>query len=96
MKQVIRMKLPPEVEQATDDASYVGAFENIHGELLIYTFANGEAMVWHSDCDWQGFTVVDARVPGVLLDQSEIFFVAACWAATHEPEIKAAPMAKAH
>lgn len=77
------MELPAEVEKATDEAAYVGAFENEHGELLIYTYRDEPGVLWHSDFDWTPCPVIDGVPKGMIVDQAEHFFLSACWIATH-------------
>lgn len=86
MKHVIRMKIPKVVEQATDDASYVGAFENEHGELLIYTHDDSGSRLWHSDYDWKACSVGRNGSVLMMLDTDEAMWVRACWNATHVAE----------
>jgi hypothetical protein len=50
---------------------------NVYGEALVYGI---DDVVYHSDCDWQEFPVVDGTVPGLVLDTEEQTFVAAMWA----------------
>jgi hypothetical protein len=65
-------------------AKYYGYFANQYGEqaVFIYDYHTHEASVWMGDTGWDDVhRVVDGRVEGVILNESEAAWIRACWLA---------------
>jgi len=68
-----------------NDPSYIGYFENRHGEQWIFTFdrATREARLRGGDAGWAtAHPVCDGRVDGLILAPEEIAWLQVCWSAT--------------
>jgi hypothetical protein len=66
---------------------YFGYFANPHGEqaVFLYDHQTHEASVWMGDAGWgDAHRVVDGRVEGIILTESETAWVRACWLAATE------------
>ena len=64
---------------------YYGYFANQYGEqaVFVYDYQTDEASVWMGDADWHdAHRVVDGRVEGVILNESEAAWIRACWLAS--------------
>jgi hypothetical protein len=64
---------------------YYGYFANQFGEqaVFVYDYQTDEASVRMGDTDWQNtHRVVDGRLEGVILNESEAAWLHACWLAT--------------
>ena len=68
-----------------DTGKYYGYFANQFGEqaIFVYDYQTDEAWVWMGDTDWHNaHRVVDGRVEGVILNESEAAWIRACWLVT--------------
>ena len=77
---------PPAVD-GDEPGKYFGYFANPNGEqaVFVYDYQTDEASVWMGDTDWHNaHRVVDGRVQGVILNESEAAWIRACWLATAE------------
>lgn len=84
---------PPEING--DSGGYYGYFENPHGEQAIfhYNYKTRKATLRIGDAEWPHvYEVVDAAVPGVILNEPEALWIIACWMAS----VKIDSEAKAH
>jgi hypothetical protein len=74
---------PPHVADLTPN-QYRGYFENEYGEQAIFVYDRdaSTAVVYVGDAGWQSpHTVVDGDVPDVLLSETELMWLRACWRA---------------
>ena len=65
-----------------EPGKYFGYFANQHGEqsIFVYDYKTHEASVLMGDLGWDdAHRVVDGRVEGVMLTESEAAWVHACW-----------------
>jgi hypothetical protein len=74
---------PPIVNEESRD-TYIGYFENQHGEQWIFTWsrATGEAVLRGGDAGWnKPWPVIDGKVNGLNLNRAEQLWLEACLAA---------------
>jgi hypothetical protein len=74
---------PPQVADLTAN-QYRGYFENEYGDqaIFVYDRDSGTATLWLGDAGWQSpHTVVDGGVPDLLLSETELMWLSACWRA---------------
>jgi hypothetical protein len=74
---------PPHVAELTANP-YRGYFENEYGEqaIFVYNPDSRTATLWLGDAGWQSpHTVVDGGVPNLLLSETELMWLSACWRA---------------
>ena len=65
------------------EETYIGYFENTHGEQWIFTCnrKTKAAFLYGGDIDWSGRQVVDGSVPGLPLSDEEANWLRTCWIA---------------
>jgi len=81
--------------------SFSSYFENQHGEMMVFLVerASGAVRLYHSDLEDKAYTVEKSpsqgvHIPGVIFDQTEKLWLAACWEASafgRKGEDKSAP-----
>lgn len=74
----------PPIVDGDDPNLYIGYFENIHGEQWIFTYnrKTGEAERRGGDAGWNTRNkVTGGEVPGLVLNDEESKWLAACWQA---------------
>ena len=74
---------PPTIDDARA-GFYRGYFENEHGEqaMFVYDHATNEARLYLGDAGWEvPLSVVNGRVPHLVLLESETRWLDACWTA---------------
>ncbi len=77
---------PPAVD-GDEPGKYFGYFANPHGEqtVFVYDYQTREATVKMGDAGWgNAHRVVDGRVEGIILSESETAWLRACWLAAAE------------
>jgi hypothetical protein len=75
--------IPPQVDDK-QPRRYRGYFENEFGEqaIFIYDYDSKQATLRMGDTEWETvYLVQDNGVPGLILDHSELLWLAACWKA---------------
>lgn len=75
----------PLAVDADEPSAYYGYSENEHGEqaVYVYDYKSSEATLRLGDAGWdRAHRVVDGRAEGVMLSESEMFWLRACWLAT--------------
>ena len=78
---------PPPAVNGDERGKYFGYFANPHGEqaVFVYDHQTDEASVRMGDAGWgDAHRVVDGRVEGIILSESEATWVRACWLAATE------------
>lgn len=76
----------PPIINVSDRDTYIGYFENEHGEQWVFTSnrTTGEAFLTGGDVGWNNPNpVVGGTVPSLNLSNSERLWLQACCAATH-------------
>jgi hypothetical protein len=74
---------PPRIVEL-DANQYVGYFENGDGEqaLFVYDRDAGTGRLYLGDAGWEtAHAVINGAVPDLLLSESELLWVRACWQA---------------
>jgi hypothetical protein len=74
---------PPRIVDL-DATHYVGYFENGYGEqaLFVYDRAAGTGSLHLGDAGWEtAHAVINGAVPDLVLSESELLWVRACWQA---------------
>ena len=74
---------PPRIDDADPDR-YVGYFENPFGEQAVFVFDRGPrtATLYLGDAGWEtGRAVIDGVVPDLVLGETELLWLRACWQA---------------
>ena len=74
----------PPIIAAESSATYIGYFENRHGEQWIFTYdrTTGDAVLRGGDIGWNTkHSVVDGRVGDLVLSDDEQAWLNACWMA---------------
>ena len=74
----------PPVIDGDGAGKYFGYFSNQRGEqaVFVYDYQTNEASVWMGDTGWSNaHRVVDGRVDGIILAESEAAWIHACWLA---------------
>jgi hypothetical protein len=77
---------PPIVDSESGD-TYIGYFENPHGEQWIFAMdrKSGEAVLRGGDIGWNDAQrVIDGTVPDLILGHAEQLWLKACWLAAAE------------
>jgi hypothetical protein len=77
----VRCGKPPEVD-ASVRKRYHGYFENEFGEqaIFIYDHEVNEGILYMGDAGWErAFKVIGARVPELVLSESEALWLYNCW-----------------
>jgi hypothetical protein len=74
---------PPHLPDLTPN-QYLGYFENEYGDQAIFVYDRdaSAAVVYFGDAGWQSpHAVVDGGVPDLLLSETELVWLRACWGA---------------
>jgi hypothetical protein len=74
---------PPHVEDLRPN-QYLGYFENQYGEQAVFIYDRdfSQAILYLGDAGWQSpHAVVDGGVPDLILSETELQWVHACWQA---------------
>ena len=77
----------PPVVDGDEPGKYFGYFANPNGEqaVFVYDYQTHEASVRMGDAGWgDAHRVIDGRVEGITLTESEAAWIHACWLATAE------------
>lgn len=75
----------PPIIDSENFRGYIGYFASQVGDQWIFTreAATGRAILRGGDIGWnREFEVVDGMVPGIVLNDTEKLWLAACWAAS--------------
>jgi hypothetical protein len=83
---VLNANVPPALvdQVAPRPDRYVGYFENMFGEVMIFVRESKSptAMLYHSDMDWEPVVVEGGYAPDIVLNESEMMWLRACWLGT--------------
>ena len=87
---------PEDVDITPTAQRYVGFFENVHGEQLVYVHEHGvDPVVYHGDYEWKPVTVVMPKwrimsktvamwvVGDLIVNLAEALWLAACLSASN-------------
>ncbi|NWJ98197.1 MAG: hypothetical protein HXX20_20775 [Chloroflexi bacterium] len=75
--------IPPQVDDK-QAGRYLGYFENEYSEQLIfiYDYSSGQGTLYLGDADWAtAYPVQDGKAADLLLGNSELLWLTACWKA---------------
>jgi len=73
--------IPPRIDDR-GAGRYLGYFENQYGEqaVFVYDRDSNHAVVYLGDAGWEApHAVVDGAVPDLVLSETELQWVRACW-----------------
>ena len=74
---------PPRIDDLRPN-HYLGYFENQYGEqaVFVYDHDSNKAALYMGDAGWETqHAVVNAAVPDLILSETELLWVRACWQA---------------
>ena len=77
--------IPPRIDHPRSN-QYVGYFENAYGEqaLFVYDRDARTGIVYLGDAGWETpHAVVEGAVPDLVLSETELLWLRACWQACH-------------
>lgn len=75
---------PPHIDDLRSN-QYVGYFENPYGEqaVFVYDRDSNQAMLYLGDAGWETpHAVVNGAVPDLILSDTELLWLHACWQAS--------------